>query len=63
MMYAYTYGSDETPDHYELLGGQLPQQLTLYPGVYKWTTTVVLPVGATLTLQGNCGDVFVFIST
>lgn len=30
---------------------------------YHWTTTLVLGVGKTLTLQGVCGDVFVLQAT
>lgn len=34
-----------------------------YVASYHWTTTLVLGVGKTLTLQGVCGDVFVLQAT
>ncbi|KAL8280214.1 hypothetical protein RQP46_007328 [Phenoliferia psychrophenolica] len=60
MQTAYTNAMGQTPaDQVELNGGKL-DGLTLTKGTYKWSTAVVLGVGSTLTLNGACGDVFIF---
>jgi len=45
------------PDYLELASGNLGG-LTLVPGLYKWTSTVIIPTD--LTLIGNANDVWIF---
>ncbi|KAK4700464.1 hypothetical protein P7C70_g5782, partial [Phenoliferia sp. Uapishka_3] len=60
MVAAYNNGAAQGPaDVTELKGGAL-DGLTLTKGIYKWGTTVVLGAGQKLTLDGACGDVFIF---
>jgi len=59
---AYTSAAGQTPpDATELYAGNLGGK-TLAPGVYKWSTGVLIPASTTLTLdaQGNSGAVWVF---
>lgn len=61
MQSAYTTGQGEAADYTNFAASSFAG-LTLQPGVYAYTGAVNLPVGATLTLNGNCGDVFIFKS-
>lgn len=58
---AYTSGQSQPADYTNYAASSF-DGLTLQPGVYAYTGVANLPVGATLTLNGNCGDVFVFKS-
>jgi hypothetical protein len=58
---AYTdAASRPTPDHLELLSGNIGGQ-TLAPGLYKWTSTVTIP--ANVTIAGGANDVWIFQTT
>lgn len=46
-----------TPDFTELAAGNL-SGLTLPPGLYKWSNSVLIPTD--LTLKGGAGDVWIF---
>ncbi|KAL8283234.1 hypothetical protein RQP46_006012 [Phenoliferia psychrophenolica] len=63
MATAYTNGKNQMPATMSEYKGGALDGLTFTKGIYQWTTTVVLGVGKTLTLQGNKGDVFIFRST
>ena len=54
---AYTDAAGRTPDYVELLTGDLSGQ-TLQPGVYKWSTGVLIT--SDVTLHGGVNDVFIF---
>jgi len=55
---AYTDAAGRpTPDFLELGTGNIGGQ-TLVPGLYKWTSTVVIP--ADVTLSGGANDVWIF---
>lgn len=60
---AYTIGSAPYPDFTTFLPGTELGGLTLTPGVYRWNSALQLSVGQTLTLDGDCGDVFIFQAT
>jgi hypothetical protein len=55
---AYTNAAGLPADDTELYAGDLTGQ-TLYPGVHKWGTNVLVSAAGT-TLQGNASDVWVF---
>jgi cytoskeletal protein CcmA (bactofilin family) len=54
---AYTDAAGRTPDYIELHTGDLSGQ-TLLPGVYKWSTSVLIT--SNVTLHGGVNDVFIF---
>ncbi len=58
---AYTSAAGQAPDATELYAGNLGGK-TLAPGVYKWSTGVLIPASTALTLdgQGNGGAVWIF---
>jgi len=58
---AYTDAAGRAPDATELYAGNLGGK-TLAPGVYKWSTGVLIPTSTTLTLdaQGNSNAVWIF---
>ena len=56
---AYTNAAGRTlPDHTELYSGDLTGQ-TLTPGLYKWTTGVLVSAGG-VTISGTTNDVWIF---
>lgn len=58
---AYTDAAGRpTPDFVELYSGDLGGK-TLVPGLYKWTTTVLIPTD--VTLSGGPNDVWIFQTT
>jgi predicted acyltransferase (DUF342 family) len=59
MQAAYTAGNAQAPGVTELGGGNI-DNMTLAPGVYKWSTGVTIPTGVTLDAQGNPNAVWVF---
>ncbi|KAK4698293.1 hypothetical protein P7C70_g7989, partial [Phenoliferia sp. Uapishka_3] len=60
MLTAYNNGAAQGPATATELNGGALDGLSLTKGIYKWSTTVVLGVGKTLTLNGACGDIFIF---
>jgi PGF-pre-PGF domain-containing protein len=58
---AYTSAAGQAPDATELYAGNLGGRI-LAPGVYKWSTGVLIPSATDLTLdaKGNSGAVWVF---
>ncbi len=56
MQAAYTDAAGRTPDVVELGAGNIGG-LVLAPGVYRWSTPVVIPT--TVTLNGNSTDVWI----
>jgi hypothetical protein len=55
---AYTNAADRaSPDHTGLGGGDIGGMI-LAPGLYKWTTGVIIPTD--VTLSGNSTDVWIF---
>jgi hypothetical protein len=63
MQNAYNYAADATlypATATELLGGNIATGTIFAPGVYKWSTPVVIPAGAVITLTGAASDVWVF---
>ncbi len=54
---AYTDAAGRTPDYIELHTGDLSGK-TLQPGVYKWSTGVLIT--SDVTLHGGVNDVFIF---
>ena len=54
---AYTDAAARTPDYIELHTGNISGQ-TLTPGVYKWSTGVLIT--SDVTLNGGVNDVFIF---
>jgi hypothetical protein len=62
MQTAYTDAAGRVhPDHTELYAGNLGGK-TLAPGLYKWSTGVLIPTSTDLTLdaKGNAGAVWIF---
>jgi hypothetical protein len=60
MQTAYTDAAGRTnPSNTELGAGNI-DGMTLYPGLYKWSTGVTIPTGVTLNCQGNSSSVFIF---
>ena len=62
MQTAYTSAAGQTvPDATELYAGNLGGR-TLAPGLYKWSTGILIPSSTTLTLdaKGNAGAVWIF---
>jgi hypothetical protein len=58
---AYTDAESRiNPDHIELLSGNIGG-LTLVPGLYKWTSNIVIP--ADVILFGGADDVWIFQTT
>jgi hypothetical protein len=57
MQHAFTEAAGRSPDVTELAGGNLGG-LTLFPGVYKWSTSVLIPTS--VTLRGLATDVWIF---
>lgn len=58
--HAYDIGMGiEKPTFINAGAGNL-DTLSLYKGLYQWTTDVMLPAGGILNLNGELGDVFVF---
>lgn len=57
---AYSDAAGRTPDFIELHVGDLSGQ-TLQPGVYKWSTGVV--INSDVTLHGGANDVFILQTT
>lgn len=56
---AYTYGIAESPANYTSAGaGNLDAQSPFAPGIYHWGGALTLTTS--VTLNGNCGDIFVF---
>lgn len=55
-------GTSNSQIYMNYLGGVLPTGTILEPGVYRFTTPLVILPGAIITLNGKCSDVFVFIS-
>ena len=61
MQAAYTDAAGRpTPDHLELGTGNIGGK-TLAPGLYKWTSTVIIPTD--VTLSGGANDVWIFQTT
>ncbi len=57
---AYTEAAGRTlPDHTELGAGDI-SEMTLTPGLYKWSTGVTIPTDVVLDCQGDENAVFVF---
>jgi len=54
---AYTDAAGRTPDYIELHTGDISGQ-TLQPGIYKWSTSVL--INSDVTLYGGVNDVFIF---
>jgi hypothetical protein len=54
---AYTDAAGRTPDYIELHTGDISGQ-TLQPGIYKWSTGVLIT--SDVTLYGGVNDVFIF---
>ena len=55
---AYTYAAGRTlPDFTELYTGNIGGK-TLVPGLYKWSTTVLVP--SSMTISGSATDVWIF---
>lgn len=50
-------------DIVDLLGGSITVDTTLTAGTYKWNTPLNIAAGATLTINGACGQNFLLIST
>ncbi len=48
-----------TPDATELYAGDLSGR-TITPGLYKWSTNVLVASGTTVTLSGGANDVWIF---
>ena len=60
MLTAYLDAKGRTsPDYINLSGGNL-SGISLEPGLYKWTTSVDLNAGSSLTLHGSANDVWIF---
>jgi hypothetical protein len=60
MQTAYTNAAGRTnPSNTELGAGNI-DGMTLYPGLYKWSTGVMIPTSLTLNCQGNSSSVFIF---
>jgi hypothetical protein len=58
MQTAYTDAAGRTlPDHTELGSGNIGG-MTLFPGLYKWSTDVTIPTD--VTLSGSANDVWIF---
>jgi hypothetical protein len=57
MQTAYTNAAGRTPDYSELYTGDISGK-TLEPGVYKWSTDVL--INSDVTLHGGSDDVFIF---
>lgn len=57
----YILGNQTGADYRELGSGSL-NGLSLYNGLYTWSTAVDLAAGQTLYLNGGADDVFVFLS-
>ena len=58
MQTAYTDAAGRTsPDFTELGAGNI-DGMTLAPGLYKWGTGVLIPIG--VTLSGNANDIWIF---
>ncbi|MEA2748649.1 MAG: hypothetical protein QOI41_2792 [Myxococcales bacterium] len=57
MELAFTEAAGRAPDVIELGAGDIGG-LTLVPGVYKWSTAVLIP--KSVTLDGNANDVWIF---
>lgn len=57
MQHAFTEAAGRNADITELGGGNLGG-LTLFPGVYKWGTSVLIPTS--VTLKGLATDVWIF---
>lgn len=57
---AYTDGSNRDNYSYRELATGTLDSLSLYKGLYSWTTDVDLSSGKMLYLNGNKGDVFIF---
>lgn len=57
MELAFTEAGGRAPDVIELGAGHIGGR-TLVPGVYKWSTAVLIP--ASITLDGNANDVWIF---
>lgn len=58
MEIAYTDAAGRTSPNYTELGGGNIDGMVLAPGLYKWGTGVVIPVG--VTLAGGVNDVWIF---
>ena len=54
---AYTDAAGRTPDYIEMHRGDISGQ-TLQPGVYKWSTGVLIT--SDVTLHGRVNDIFIF---
>ncbi|MDO9629434.1 MAG: ice-binding family protein, partial [Acholeplasmataceae bacterium] len=54
---AYTDAASRTPDYTELYAGDISGQ-TLVPGVYKWSSGLL--INTDVTLAGNATDVWIF---
>lgn len=50
-------------DIVDLLSGSITVDTTVTAGTYKWNTPLSLASGVTLTINGACGQNFLFIST
>jgi hypothetical protein len=59
MQAAYTDGAGRAPDATELGAGNIGG-MTIAPGVYKWSTRVIIPTDITLDAQGNPNAVWIF---
>jgi hypothetical protein len=57
MELAFTEAAGRAPDVIELGAGRIGG-LTLVPGVYKWSSGVLIP--SSITLDGNANDVWIF---
>lgn len=57
MQTAYVDCAGRSPDYIELAVGRLGG-LTLTPGVYKWSTSVL--IASNLYLSGNASDIYIF---
>jgi len=57
MQTAYTDAAGRAPDVTELGAGNIGG-MTLVPGVYKWSTNLLIPTD--ITLSGNSNDVWIF---
>lgn len=60
---AYTDGSSRDNYSYRELATGTLDSLSLYKGLYNWSTDVTLNAGKMLYLNGNSGDVFIFQSS
>lgn len=58
MQTAYTDAAGRTKPNFVNLGAGSIGGLTLTPGLYKWTTGVIIPT--TVTISGGPDDVFIF---